>query len=384
MAGAFATVAERFALKRSNFVLDPERDFDCFARTDIDVQGLVERLRVDLVTELAPKRMFFGPYGAGKSHTLIFAAKQLERLTPIKTIRMECPNLTKKSRFVDLYREGIMRVLGQDLVLGLFEQLVLEAYRKSRDERTAHLRDLLQDDELVRAAGKLVDEEFERDLFWRWFSGVSLSRSELEPLRVTSDLTAAEPARLAAFLTSIGRLLRRFDRRTLLFVFDEMERLQNLDSDSIGNYLTAFTKLADPLQNDLAIVIGYSADLAEEIHELFGLRGPVGSRIGRAATVEIKVLPEKQIEEFASGVIQFLRDESTFDARFGAAEADAASQSEGLDRRFYPFTKKALQMLRSRLGDALTPRDIELSMTHAAGRAHINDWSAVRSGAIQT
>lgn len=384
MADDFATVAERFALTRSNFVLDPERDFDCFARSDIDVQGLVERLRVDLVTDLAPKRMFFGPYGAGKSHTLIFAAKQLERLTPIQIVRMECPNLTKKSRFVDLYREGIMRVLGQELVLRLFEQLVFEAFRKTKDERSAHLRDILQDDELVRAAGKLVDDEFERDLFWRWFSGVSLSRAELEPLRVTSDLTGAEPARLAAFLTRVGRLLRRFDQRTLLFVFDEMERLQNLDSDSIGNYLTAFTKLADPLQNDVAIVIGYSAEQADEIHELFALRGPVGSRIGKAATVEIKVLPEKQVEEFASGLIGHLRDKSIFDARFAAAEADEASSNEGLERRFYPFTRKALQTLKSRLGDALTPRDIELSMTHAAGRAHINDWPAVRSGAIQT
>ena len=37
---SFDTVSERFALKRSNFVLDPEKDFGCFARKDIDVQGL--------------------------------------------------------------------------------------------------------------------------------------------------------------------------------------------------------------------------------------------------------------------------------------------------------------------------------------------------------
>lgn len=377
------SVAERFALTRSNFVLDPERDFKCFARSDIDVAGLVDRLNVDLVTDLAPKRMFYGPYGAGKSHTLIFAAKQLERLTPIRIVRMECPNLTKKSRFVDLYREGIMRSLGQATVLGLCERLVSEAFRKPKEERIGFLRGALQDEELIRAATKLIDEEFERDLFWRWFSGASLSRAELEPLRVTADLTAAEPARLAAFLMVVGRLTRLFTQSTLLFVFDEMERLQNLDSDSIGNYLTAFTKLADPLQNDVAVIIGYSAEQADEIHELFSLRGPVGSRIGRASTVEIRVLPERQIEEFASGVIAYLRDQSSFAARFAAAQGDAASQAEGLDEKLYPFTRKALQTLKSRLADALTPRDIELSMTHAAGRAHINDWPSVRSGAVQ-
>src|SRR6266498_5565751 len=88
----FETVASRFALTKSNFVLDPEKDYKCFARSDIDVQGLTERLRVDLVTDLAPKRLFFGPYGAGKSHTLIVAAKELEKLTPIRLVRMECPN----------------------------------------------------------------------------------------------------------------------------------------------------------------------------------------------------------------------------------------------------------------------------------------------------
>lgn len=378
------TVAARFALKRSNFVLDPEVDYKCFARSDIDVTALTERLRVDLVTDLAPKRLFYGPYGAGKSHTLIVAARELEKLTPIRLVRMECPNLSRKARFLDLYREGIMRSLGAQLVLSLFERLIADAFRKPKDERNSYLRDVLQDEELGRAATKLIDEEFDRDLFWRWFSGVSLSKSELETLRVTSDLASAEPARLAAFLAVIGRLMRRFeDNKTLLFVFDEMERLQDLEGDSVGSFITAFTKLADPLQRDVAIIIGYSAAQAEELHELFSLRGPVGSRIGRAATTEIKVLPEKQIEEFVHGIIAYLRDDATFKDRYAAAQAEAANATEGLDERAYPFTKKALQTLKSRLADALTPRDIELSMTHAAGRAHINDWSAVRSGAVQ-
>ena len=381
----FDTVSERFALKRSNFVLNPEKDFGCFARKDIDVQGLTEGLRIDLVTDLAPKRLFFGPYGAGKSHTLIFTAKKLEQLSPITTVRMECPNLTRKAKFIDLYREGIMRTLGAKMVLGLFEALVNQAFLKPREERATYMLETLTDEELVRASTKLIDEEFDRDLFWRWFSGVALSKTELEGLRVTGDLTSAEPARLASFLGVVGRLCKRFGpKNTLLFVFDEMERLQDLDGDSVGNFMTAFTKLADPLQTDVAIVIGYSADQADELHELFSLRGPVGSRIGRAATTEIKVLPERQIEEFVQGIIQFLRDEALFKDRYAQAEADAAANEEGLAPEIYPFTRRALQTLKSRLADALTPRDIELSMTHAAGRAHISDWTCVRSGAVSS
>src|SRR5437899_2941563 len=135
----FATVAERFALKRSNFVLDPETDFTCFARKDIDTNDIAERLRIDLVTDLAPKRLFYGVYGAGKSHTLTVAYKKLEQLTPILPVRMECPNLTSKAKFVDLYREGIMRALGADLVISLFDQVITAAFMKPKGERSEYL-----------------------------------------------------------------------------------------------------------------------------------------------------------------------------------------------------------------------------------------------------
>lgn len=377
----FTSVAERFALTRSNFVLDPEKDFTCFARKDIDVTAIAERLRIDLVTDLAPKRLFYGPYGAGKSHTLIVTSKKLEQLTPICTIRMECPDLTRKAKFVDLYRDGIMRALGADRVLRLFDEMVSEAFKRQRDERSTYLRTLLIDEDLSRAASRLIDEEFDRYIFWRWFAGVPVSRADLEALHVTGDLTAAEPARLASFLTVVGRLIKQFgEKKTLVFVFDEMERLKDLDGDSIGNFMTGFTKLADPLQRDVAIIIGYSAAQADELHELFSLRGPVGSRIGRAATQEIRVLPEKEIEGFVRDVIKYLRDESLFESRYDAAKKEG--ESEGFDPDFFPFTKKAIGLLKSRLADNLTPRDVELSMTHAAGRAHINDWLCIRSGAI--
>ncbi|MGA2974365.1 MAG: hypothetical protein ABSF77_03565 [Spirochaetia bacterium] len=378
----FETVAQRFALTRSNFVLDPERDYTCFARKDIDINSLAERLRIDLVTDLAPKRLFYGQYGAGKSHTLTVTTKKLEQLTPIQTVRMECPDLSRKARFIDLYREGIMRSLGAEFVLGLFDQVVSSAFTKPKDIRNAFLRSVLGDEELARASSRLIDEEFDRYIFWRWFSGVGVSKADLETLHVNSDLTTAEPARLSAFVTAVGRLTRQFGtKKTLVIVFDEMERLKDLDGDSVGNFITAFTKLADPLQKDVAVIIGYSAAQADDLHELFNLRGPVGSRIGKAATTEIPVLPDKDIENFVVGVIKYLRDEALFPDRFAGAQAEG--KDEVMDDNLFPFTRKALQTLKSRLADSLTPRDIELSMTHAAGRAHINDWRVIKSGAIQ-
>ena len=106
-------ISQRYGLQRENFILDPLKDTGCFARDDIDTRVIAESLDIDLVTKLAPKRLVWGPYGGGKTHTLMRTMQELKQLTPIHSVRIECPDLSKKSRFHDLYREGIMRGLGQ-------------------------------------------------------------------------------------------------------------------------------------------------------------------------------------------------------------------------------------------------------------------------------
>src|ERR1043166_5556106 len=113
------SVGAKFGLKRDNFILDPVADHQCFARKDIKTHDIAEALDIDVVTGLAPKRLVWGPYGAGKTHTLMRTMEELGQLTPIHSVRIECPDLAKKSRFHDLYREGIMRGIGQDFVLEL-------------------------------------------------------------------------------------------------------------------------------------------------------------------------------------------------------------------------------------------------------------------------
>src|SRR6266849_8004566 len=118
------SVAGMYGLRRENFILDPVKDTQCFARVDIDTRAIAQSLDTDLVTGLAPKRLVWGPYGGGKTHTLMRTMQELNQLTDIHTGRVECPDLTRKSRFHDLYREGIMRELGQDFVIGIIEDVM--------------------------------------------------------------------------------------------------------------------------------------------------------------------------------------------------------------------------------------------------------------------
>src|ERR1700682_5951967 len=97
-----ATIGGRYGLKRDNFILDPIKDYKCFARDDINTHEIAEALDVDVLTGLAPKRLVWGPYGAGKTHTLMRTMEELGKLAKIHYVRVECPDLGKRSRFHDL------------------------------------------------------------------------------------------------------------------------------------------------------------------------------------------------------------------------------------------------------------------------------------------
>src|SRR6185436_8646592 len=132
---------------------------------------IAESLEIDLVTGLAPKRLISGPYGGGKTHTLMRTMRELQQLTPIHPVRIECPDLSKKSRFHDLYREGIMRGLGQDLIIGLIDDAVQAVGMARREELVNKLKEKFEDEEVAKAALRVYDPNFDRLRLWRWISG---------------------------------------------------------------------------------------------------------------------------------------------------------------------------------------------------------------------
>ncbi len=361
------SIAKRYGLRRENFILDPIRDTDCFARRDVDTRAIAESLDTDLVTGLAPKRLVWGPYGGGKTHTLMRTMQELKQLTEIHAVRVECPDLTRKSRFHDLYREGIMRELGQDFVLGLIEEVIKEVGFARRDELLARLNDQFHDEEFAKAAVRMMDPNFDQLRLWRWISGVSLARADLNDLGQTQDLTQREAARLADIIVMFGRLLRSLRGKTLVLVLDEMERLGSIGAETISTFTSGFTRLVDPNQKDVSILMGASAAVESEMVEVFGPGGPVVTRIGTEAQIEIPTLHDPDVDVFISRVIQYVADPDADRAGLIAAARDATN--EQLKPEFYPFTPNAIETLKSKLTQIMTPREITMKMTRAIGRA---------------
>ena len=382
----FAPMGQAYGLRRDNFILDPVEDTACFARNDINTHSIAESLDIDLVTQLAPKRLVFGPYGGGKTHTLMRTMKELEQLTPVYPVRIECPDLAKKSRFHDLYREGIMRGLGQDFIIGIIEEavqsigMVREAGRPMRDVLGSKLREKFGDEEIAKAALRIVDPNFDQLRLWRWISGVAMSRQDLDDLGQTQDLTQTEAARLAEIICLFGRLLRELRQKTLVLILDEMERLRSIGPETVTTFVSGFTRLVDPTQTSVSVLIGASAQLESELVEVFSPKGPVASRLGADAHIEIPSLEDPDVNGFIKGVIKYLRAPDV-DLPTLTSTA-AATTKEKLIADFFPFTESAIDALKSHLTHMMTPREITMKMTRALGRAHRGKKLAVTSDCI--
>lgn len=376
---AVRQISEKFGLKRDNFILDPIEDFDCFARDDIAVQDIAEGLDIDLVTGLAPKRLVWGPYGGGKTHMLMKTTSELSKLTDVTSIRIECPDLNRKSRFHDLYREGIMRGLGESFVTGLMEEVVQKVGFRKPDELRAELKGWFGDEEVGKAAERLFNPNFERLKLWRWISGVSMSRADLDLLGQTQDLTQAEAARLADLIVMLGKLLKRLRKQTLVLILDEMERLRTIGPETMTTFMSGFSHLVDQNQRFVSVLIGSSAAIEGEMVDIFNAHSPVMSRLGDDVKIEISALPtDHDVDRFVERVLRFVRKDD-----FDVVDAIAAVNlnSETVQPNFYPFSNEALEAVKAKL-HSLTPRAITMQLTRALGRAHRKDLSVITADCV--
>ena len=378
------TVSSRFAMTSSNFVLNPKVHFDFYApRTGVDVPQIVESLRIDLVTDLPPKRLFWGLYGGGKTHTLYTVSDQLGTMQNVCRAYVECPNVGRRSTFLHLYHDGIMVTLGQDFVLGLLEKLIDRLGMVRREQLVESLRPYAGSEDIAKAVASLLGADASKKLaLWRFLSGVTVGRQELATLEQTEDLTSAEPTRLVDVIIMLGRILWEVNEERLVLILDELDRLEPVSEETGSTFSNAFRRMVDPNQKDIAILMACSAGNLQQLPHVFGGQyGPVLGRIGPAGQLHIPSLDFQDVDRFIVNLIGYLRDANA-DVDELIREAQEAGITETLERDFFPFSKESLESLKGTLPELMTPRYIMQSMTHAIGRAHLMNRLAVTSEVI--
>jgi hypothetical protein len=274
-----------------------------------------------------------------------------------------------------------MREMGQDFVIELMEEAVSTVGFARRDEFLAKLKGKLGDEAIAKAVTRILDPNFDQLRLWRWISGVAMARQDLDDLGQTQDLTQTEAARLADIIVMFGRLLKELRGQTVVLILDEMERLTSIGTETVTTFVTGFTRLVDPNQNVVSVLIGASATLQSELVEVFSFGGPVVSRLGKEALIEIPTLPDPEVSDFIKDVIVYLRDPE-FDIPDSIAKANS-STLESFQPDFFPFSEEAIESLKSHLTQMMTPREITINMTRALGRAHRGNKSVITSDCIK-
>ena len=123
----------------------------------------------------------------------------------------------------------------------------------------------------------------------------------------------------------IGRLLYEQKGERLVLILDEMERLSSIGAETITTFVSGFTRLVDPNQKDVSVLMGASAALEAEMVEVFSEGGPVVSRLGNEARIEIPALQDPDVDRFIRGIISYIRDPN-------ADLAGLAKAAEAADR----------------------------------------------------
>lgn len=371
------SISEWFGLRkdRDNYILNPRdcpEDASFYARRtrSLDIDEQITSLEVDLGAKLAPKKLYWGPYGGGKTHTLFKVLKELGDRVDIHSVFVECPTLKSTSTFTVLY-EKTMNQMGMDFVLSLFRDALNHVARKTGitnpEEAVKMLSSLLGDEDLGRAVYQLTQpsSSFDPMWLWRWLTASGISPKDKVELRVTGDLKTADPEKLANILLTIGKLLNEFKNETLVLVFDELDRARNLSRDPIVTFSTAFTTLTDPNQKYVSVFLATSADRITEVPGI--ISAAVKSRLTPENQCEIPPMVSDDLETFIEDLIGYTRPK---DLKLESLLQRAMSQTkEQVVADLYPFTKEAIEALRVKLGKSIVPREICFIMSRAASYA---------------
>lgn len=372
------TLKEWFGLKRDNFVLKPKEiaeDRKLYANrpNSVNIQNQVTSLEVRLESKLSPKRLYWGPYGGGKTHTLYKILDALAELGLDNQVAfIECPAMKKTSTFAELYTR-VMNELGMELVLSLLKDVMNATVKQvgfvEAEIVQKKIMDAMQDEDLGRATYSFVTAgpQFDPMVLWRWLTASDISTAERDKLRVTSEI-GADPERLARILITLGRLLREHRNKTLVLVFDELDRTKDIGSlDAQVTFSTAFTRLTDPAQDHVSVFLAASASRIQEFPDI--ITEPVKNRLGKRDIVDIPGMTSEDVNSFIRDIIAYFIDPNVnVDELIAVAKTETDEQ---IAKDFYPFTKEAVDEIKAACEQIITPREITRFMSDASSYAKI-------------
>lgn len=278
---------------RAGFEIDPASDAQLWCGPEAERSNLLTAL-LDGLSHSAPKLIFYGEYGTGKTHALHHCQYVLYN-NPlwkgrVHCVRVDWSGFTRRTRFSDLYRET-MRAIGQDLVAKLIRMHFAASPPTKLEGDLAEMLHTDQDlnrvlDAMHNGAGFWTGSRTELFAYaWRWLTCLSVTQSQRNRLNVAATLLEeASPTRLVKLLRLWGRLLRIYEDKRLIILFDEAEQADVLrrNSDASNSFTSAIRGLYDREQSDIGVLLAFFGDT---LHENGLVRPDTDSRIDHGRQV---------------------------------------------------------------------------------------------------
>ncbi|MCS7365551.1 MAG: hypothetical protein NDF54_08955 [archaeon GB-1867-035] len=337
-----------YGLKRLTFTLKPSEDYEIFLVRQNEVEQYIRRIRGFIMIGKPPRMVIYGMLGVGKTHFLYHLGYKLKDLA--RCIYIEIPPLHRRSRFLDVHTV-IMKKIGLQHIRNLYMKAIevtepelfgLNTYfkrfsnnkqiNKSFDEFTKLRADLA---ELIK--NNILSRERWKSLM-RFIAGEKLNARDQRILDIASNRLSEDEA--VNVINSIANLIRFFENKMLILLFDEVENLRPLVGDSLRMFTEALRGLVSE-DSDVGTIFASTGRTLEQIPIISD--ETIVRRINKLNYIEFKEYSIKELRQFMFEIINYLRDE----------EADLSSiisqismyTKEKIDEKTYPFTYEALEYI---------------------------------------
>jgi Cdc6-like AAA superfamily ATPase len=364
----------QLGLKRPSFTPTPGVDYVYFVKESLR-KDVVKEIKRSIVLGMSPRVLIEGKFGIGKTQLLLCVKNDLSADSPAYPVYFETPALHRRSRLHEVMGKAL-EAIGQDFLMGLLERAFHEAKATATDFSSA----LGVSAETATAISVAIQNQLKYDL-WKWIKGQKMSPLELRKLGLTAPMIPEDT--LVSFLNAIGRLIKKFSGKSLVFLMDESEHLSPL----IGDYFSLFADGLRGLMDEggsVGIVFAMSGNI-EEVR-IFSLPQILRRLSGRIDMPEYTL---DQAEEFVSQAVEFARaDDYKERTKIAAKNCD-----EKLSEKFYPFSDKAVKVIVDKAvakADAeqmkgLRPRDILFYMDTPLGDVLLSnkEYYAIESALVE-
>ena len=372
-----------YGLIKPSFQLDPQLDSNIFVGRDDVKSKLDDRLKRSMPTKSAMHTMIYGDFGAGKTHTLNYAARFLaEQKLDVLPIFVGSPRIDEKSDPSDLYR-SIILAMSTSNIFSIFVKIfdsIQDRIKETQDlyKRVDVIDEVIRNRDLSFVLYRYITSRPAEDfLVAKWLSGEKLSAKEKGTLQVMQD--NSDPNTAIQTLISLLTLFKTISKKYVLLLLDEMETLENLPSRKQRDFESFLRQLVGQ-DTYIAVMIAFTirGGAVEQSLPMFQPTSAVGTRVGYPQNyIELKEFDDpERMKTFVRELIAALRDPKA-DIKTLCKKAKSRTKEE-IGEDFFPFTDDAVELIfqrsvQGRVRKLLLPRDIQKVMTDCLGDAIIKD-----------